>query len=244
MIAPRIATSSTREWLEPDGLGGFASGTVSGVRTRRYHAILLAAAAPPADRRVLVNGFDAFVTTAAGRFALTSQVYAPGVMYPDGATRIEHFTAEPWPTWRFGLEDGTRIEQELFVPKGRSAAVISWRLLRPRPGVTLEVTPFLSGRDYHALHHENPEFRFVAEESPGRQVLRPYPDLPGIVFRSNGVWEARPDWYRNFLYQEERSRGLDHLEDCATPGILRFDLSRTEAVWVVAAGADEEALGP
>jgi predicted glycogen debranching enzyme len=244
MIAPRISTASAREWLEPDGLGGFASGTVSGVRTRRYHAILLAAAAPPAQRRVLVNGFDAVVTTAAGQYAVSSQVYAPGVMFPDGATRIEHFTNDPWPTWRFALEDGTRVEHELFVPKGRAAAVLAWRLVRPRPGVTLEVRPFVTGRDYHALHRENPAFRFSAEESPGRQVLRPYPDLPGIVFRSNGVWERQSDWYRQFLYQEERARGLDHLEDCAAPGVLRFDLSRGEAVWVVTAGADEEALGP
>ena len=59
------------EWLEADGLGGFASGTVSGERTRRYHALLLAATEPPSGRMVLVNGFDAFVETEAGRFALS-----------------------------------------------------------------------------------------------------------------------------------------------------------------------------
>ena len=61
------------EWLEPDGLGGFASGTVSGVRSRRYHALLLAAVTPPTGRLVLVNGLDTFVETPAGRFALSGQ---------------------------------------------------------------------------------------------------------------------------------------------------------------------------
>src|SRR5512140_3733347 len=101
------------EWLEADGLGGFASGTASGIRTRRYHALLLAAARPPAERFVLVNGFEATVATAAGRFALSSQRYAPGVVFPDGAARIASFTATPWPRWTYRLEDGTVVEQEI-----------------------------------------------------------------------------------------------------------------------------------
>lgn len=66
-----------REWLEADGLGGFASGTVSGVRTRRYHAL-----PPPTGRMALVNGFEANIITEAGRFALSSQRYAPDVLHP------------------------------------------------------------------------------------------------------------------------------------------------------------------
>src|SRR5260221_13981929 len=87
------------EWLEADGLGGFASGTVSGPRTRRYHALLLAATTPPAGRMVLVNGFDAEVETATGRFALSTQRYSPGVNTPDGSTRLESFCLDPWPRW-------------------------------------------------------------------------------------------------------------------------------------------------
>src|ERR1044071_9085039 len=99
-----------REWLEPDGLGGFASGTASGIRTRRYHALLLAALTPPTGRMVLVNGVDAWADTPAGSFALSTQRYEPGVLYPDGATRLTSFTTEPWPTWTFTLADGTVIE--------------------------------------------------------------------------------------------------------------------------------------
>src|SRR6059036_1325238 len=104
--------NSTAEWLEADGLGGFASGMASGIRTRRYHALLLAAMRPPTDRIVLVNGFDAWVNTLAGSFALSSQRYLPDAVYPDGARRIEVFEADPWPRWRYRLEDGTEVEQE------------------------------------------------------------------------------------------------------------------------------------
>src|SRR5271165_2695906 len=84
---PSSTFDPAAEWLETDGLGGFASGTVSGIRTRRYHALLLAATNPPTGRVVLVNGFEAWVETLDGRFALSSQHYSPGIVHPDGHLR-------------------------------------------------------------------------------------------------------------------------------------------------------------
>jgi len=170
-----------REWLEADGLGGFASGTVSLVRTRRYHAVLLAATDPPAGRTVLVNGFDAFVETEAGRFALSSQRYAPDVVSPDGASQVESFTTEPWPRWTYRLGDGTVVEQELFVTKDAPVVATSWRIQGELRPATLTVRPFLSGRDYHALHHENGDFRFEAEVTGDRVSWQPYASVPRIV---------------------------------------------------------------
>jgi predicted glycogen debranching enzyme len=221
------------EWLEADGLGGFASGTVNGMRTRRYHALLLTAVTPPTGRFVLVNGFDAWVNTPAGTFALSSQLYPPDVVHPDGVQRIESFAVEPWPRWCFLLEDGTRIEQEIFARHGAPVVILSWRLTEPQVGVTLSLRPFLSGRDYHALHHENPAFRFDAEVQDGRVIWSSYPDVPRIMAFANGTYTHQPDWYRNFLYQEEQARGLDHTEDLATPGIFRWSLSQGEAVLIL-----------
>src|SRR5881296_1937369 len=113
------------EWLEADGLGGFASGTVSGFRTRRYHALLLTATTPPAGRMVLANGFDAWVKTPHGTFAISSQRYGPDVIHPHGASRIESFEYEPWPRWRYKIDNDIIIEQELFVSV-RSRA--GWRM--------------------------------------------------------------------------------------------------------------------
>lgn len=232
----------TAEWLETDGLGGFASGTVAGTRTRRYHALLLAATTPPAGRVVLVNGFDAWVQTPSGTFALSSQRYTPHATHPDGARRIESFTPDPWPRWRFRLEDGIEIEQEIFACNGASVVTISWRVVGTATGVSLSVRPFLSGRDYHSLHHQNPAFCFDAEGGDGRLVWRPYPSVPGIVSLANASYTHQPTWYRNFLYDEERARGLDCTEDLASPGILRWDLSRGEGIWVLAAEGHDAAL--
>jgi predicted glycogen debranching enzyme len=236
--------SKTAEWLEADGLGGFASGTVGGRRTRRYHALLLTATTPPTGRFVLVNGFDAWVQTAAGRFALSSQLYTPDVVLPDGEWRIESFSAVPWPRWEYRLEDGTKVEFELFVPHGISAVTLRWRLLHAKGPATLIVRPFLSGRDCHSLHHENSAFGFDTAISGGAVAWCPYPGVPGIIALFNGDYEHHPAWYRNFLYTEERARGLDDTEDLASPGILSWDLTRGDALCIFEAAHAEAGAAP
>jgi predicted glycogen debranching enzyme len=223
------------EWLEADGLGGFASGTVSGIRTRRYHALLLTATKPPGGRLVLVNGFDASVETSSGNYAISSQLYPSDVMHPDGGKRIVEFEREPWPKWIFALEDGTKIQHEIFVSNGSSIVALSWRIVNETAKALLSVRPFLSGRDYHALHHENPAFQFLPETSDKRLVWHPYPGVPGIIALHNGSYRHQLDWYRNFVYQQERERGLDFSEDLAAPGLFRFDLNAGEGILIFAA---------
>jgi predicted glycogen debranching enzyme len=248
-----MASSIDREteWLEADPFGGFASGTASGVRTRRYHALLMASATPPTGRFVLVNGFDAWLETPSGRTPLTTQHYAGEVDHPDGARSIRAFTIEPWPTWKYVLPDGTVLERELFVPRsvllGVSAAqtqttVLAWRLLEGAANVRLSVRLYFSGRDYHALHHENPSFGFTPDRRDDLLIWRPYPGVPSVTAWANGDYRHQPWWNRCFSYQQEQDRGLDHVEDLASPGEFIFQLSRqTPAVLVLTAG--EPALG-
>jgi predicted glycogen debranching enzyme len=230
------------EWLEADGLGGFASGTVSGIRTRRYHAILLTATKPPSGRVVLVNGFDAWVESEGEIFSLSSQLYNPDVMHPGGARMIEQFRADPWPQWIYSLEDGTEIQFELFAYNGASVTVLAWRLLTPKKKAVLSFRPFLSGRDYHSMQQENGAFRFDPQVDGKRLVWHPYPGLPGIIVLSNGEYRHQPDWYRNFLYEQEHARGLDFSEDLAAPGVITWDLSPGEAACILGAEGFENGL--
>jgi predicted glycogen debranching enzyme len=243
----RASVSESAEWLEPDGLGGFATGTAAGIRTRRYHALLTCARTPPTSRVTLVNGLDAWLETGAGSFALSSQRYLPGVVHPDGAGRIVAFAAEPWPTWRLRLEDGTEVVQEIFVPHGVPAAVVTWRLLRSGggPRSVLTMRPHLSGREIHSLHHENPVFRFEPGTQGAARVWHPYDGVPGVAVWTNGEYSHAPLWYRGFLYVEERARGLDDSEDLASPGVFRWDLTRGDAVWICGmAGAEHPDIAP
>ena len=214
---------SSAEWIEADGLGGFASGTVSGIRTRRYHALLLTATTPPAGRMVLVNGFDAWVETPDRTFAISSQRYGPDVIHPDGASRIESFECEPWPRWRYRLTDDLVVEQEIFVPHAESAVVISWKIVSgDNIPAKLKVRPFFAGRDFHSMQHENAAFRFEAEQNGERVTCRSYDSVPAVIAHSNGRYLHEPTWYRNFLYAEEQAQGFDAVEDLASPGVFEF----------------------
>ncbi len=228
-MSEALTIDDRTEWLEADGLGGFASGTTGGLRTRRYHALLLAAVTPPTGRMVLVNGLDAWIERAGVAEFLTRQRYSPGPVAPEGSAVVAGFAAEPWPTWTFRLSDGTAVEQELFVPQGLPLVALRWRALGGAGG-TLVVRPFLSGRDSHSLHHENPSFGFSAERAGETTTWRPYPGVPGVTALASGAWLDDPQWYRRFLYTEERARGLDFEEDLASPGCFRFDLDRGDAV--------------
>ncbi|PQV53887.1 amylo-alpha-1,6-glucosidase [Paraburkholderia sp. BL21I4N1] len=231
------------EWLEADGFGGFASGTVGTLRTRRYHALLLTATRAPGGRMVLVNGVEAWVEANGQRFPLSMQRYVPDVIYPDLTTRLIEFDTSPWPTWRFDLDAQRVLIAEVFVSKATRETVLRWRLqdtgtaAEAMNAPTLKVRPLLSGRDYHALHHENPAFDFNAQTSADRSCVswQPYGDVPAIHAATNGAYTHAPDWYRNFCYVREQERGLDFSEDLATPGVFSFDLAQGEAVMILTA---------
>ena len=240
------------EWLETDGLGGFASHTFGGTRTRRYHALLLVSRKPPTDRRVLVNGVDVVVDTGGERLALTSQTYMPTlegdkpIVRHEGRKVKTRFDDSLWPTWTYEIGSEQTIEHAVMVPRGRPLVVLSWRLVSPESGseATLTVRPFLSGRDYHALQRENADFRFKPEvdAARGRLIFQPYASEPEVVCLSTGIFEEQPYWYREFLYTEERDRGLDCVEDLGAPGIFTFDLGRGEAFLVLGTEAATHGL--
>lgn len=227
------------EWLETDGLGGFASGTAGLVRTRRYHALLLTATTPPTGRLVLVSGFDARVETAAGARALSAQRYVPNVQSPDGEQYIRQFSAEPWPTWTFDLPGGGCLTQEILVQHGTGTVLVRWSQTADAAPVTLRIRPLYAGRDYHSLMHENPAFNFEVERRDGAVAVRPYGGVPMVVSWITGRYEHDPVWYRQFEYDHERARGLDAVEDLASPGAFVFHLGAGQsASWMLRAAPD------
>ena len=172
-----------------------------------------------------MNGIEAWVETAAERFAISSQRYAPDVVFPDGAGGSPGFARSPGRPGRFALPDGTAVEQEILVARDACETVLRWHRTAGAGACRLIVRPLLSGRDYHALHRENASFRFAAIVRGGNVAWRPYAGLPAITALTNGAYAEAPEWYRNFLYAAERDRGLDCIEDLASPGSFTFDLA-------------------
>ena len=110
------------EWLETNGRGGYASGTVAGANTRRYHALLLIARHPPDDRIVLVNHVEEFVDTGGRTIPLSTNLYHDAV-HPEGYQYCEEFSVDPWPTWRYAGH-GISLVRELLCPQGHDLVIL------------------------------------------------------------------------------------------------------------------------
>ena len=114
--------ASRLEWLETNGLGGFASSTVPGLNTRRYHGLLTAATDPPGGRVVLLSKLEETVVVAGRRYELGSNRY-PGTIYPEGYRYLREFRLDPFPVWVFEVE-GVTVEKRVFMLHGENTTVV------------------------------------------------------------------------------------------------------------------------
>lgn len=211
------------EWLETNGRGGFASGTVAGVNTRRYHALLLVARRPPGDRVVLVNQVEEWLDLDGESVSLSTNCY-PGAVHPAGYRHSAGFALTPWPCWTYRVGKLTITREVVCVP-GRDLVVLRWRVIGRSPGsVALRVRPKLTGRDYHALHHENSLTVADTVITDGQVAWQPYRDLPTVRAVHSGTYRHAPEWYRRIQFPCERQRGLEFEEDWWSPGEFTFAL--------------------
>ena len=211
------------EWLETNGRGGFASGTVAGANTRRYHALLLTAHTPPGERFVLVNQLEEWLDLDGRAFPLSTNCY-PNAVHPSGYQFCSGFCTDPWPTWTFDC-NGTTVQREILTIHSRDLVIIRWSLPgRQNRPVTLRVRPKLTGRDYHATHHENGSLSAQASIETGTVAWQPYADLPPVRAFHSGDYRHAPEWYRHIEFPVEHQRGLDHAEDWWSPGEFTITL--------------------
>jgi predicted glycogen debranching enzyme len=142
------------EWLETNGCGGFAIGTVAGANTRRYHGLLVVATPSENHRYVLVNHLEEWLHLDGGTISISTNLY-PGVIHPQGYSPCISFSSTSWPTWTFAFDDRT-VSREIFCVRGQSTVVVRWRLqITTTDSIELRVRPKLTSRDYQALHHKN-----------------------------------------------------------------------------------------
>ncbi len=196
-----------REWLITDGLGGFAAGTVSGLRTRRYHALLVVADPVDAVRRVGLASLDLTLTLPSGtKVALHSHEWASGVIAPDGHRHLERFSVvDGLPRWRWRVGDVV-VERELALRHGAASLAVVHRVVSAPGPVGLSVAALCTWRDAHAERHADGPPLTVEHVADGAVVAGAYRIAgPG--------WQPAGDWYLGAYAREEAARGLAAVED-------------------------------
>ena len=228
-----LELSGSREWLETNGIGGYASGTVAGVHTRRYHGLLIAATLPPLGRMLLLSKFEETLILGGERFDLSTNQYR-GKIHPEGYKNLTGFRLEPFPIWTYEV-NGVELERSVFMPHGENTLVCQWKIKNNSalctPHSALELRPLLAFRDHHHLRQEDSRFNgdYVVEE--GVITVQPYAEMPQLHFahNANGI-EHQGHWYRDLEYAIERERGFDFTEDLYQPFSLTFDLASDAVV--------------
>src|SRR5579859_1704529 len=231
-----LSEANRREWLETNGLGGFASSSITGLNTRRYHSLLIAATTPPTGRLALLSKLEETLIVEEKRFELSCNQY-PGVVHPQGYNYLKRFRLDPFPVFTYEVE-GIEIEKSLFRVHGENTTVIQYKLRGHAPGnkeCRLEVRPLISFRNYHSTTHENNAINREVKVIPGLASMTPYAGLPTLHLAHNATAiGTNGEWYRRFQYEVERERGLDYEEDLFNPGVLFFNLDQEKSAVIIA----------
>lgn len=237
-----LTVATGREWLETNGLGGYASSSVIGLNTRRYHGLLVASLRPPVERFVLLSKVDETLVVGGERYELSVNRY-PGTVHPQGYRFLERFRLDPFP--RFTYRAGpVVVEKSVGVVYGENTVVLRYELLEGPAGaeIRLEVRPLIAFRDYHSLTSENGGLDPGLDMRPGRIGIHPYSGLPALYFAHDAPEvDGSGFWYRKFEYEAERERGQDFQEDLFNAFTLSYDLRREGHASLIASITDHQA---
>lgn len=208
-----LAWASRQEWLCANGIGGYASGTVAGLLTRRYHGLLIAAATPPLGLTLLVAKLEETARYGGHGWRLAANRWADGSVGPEGYRHIERFFLDgTTPVWTFALGDAL-LEKRIWMEPGANTTYLRYDFRRGSGPLALELKALVNYRDHHALTQAG-EWRMTVEPVPNGLRVVAFEGARAIMLLCEGA-KATPahDWYYGFDLAEERERGLQDRED-------------------------------
>jgi predicted glycogen debranching enzyme len=229
-----VETAESREWLVTNGLGGFASGTVGGQLTRRYHGLLIAALHPPLGRTLLVPKFDEVVEYDGRPYPLATNRWRSGVIEPQGYRRIEEFRLEGMcPVWTYACADAL-VSKKIWMEQGSNTTYVRYRLERASEGVKLSVKALVNYRDFHNLTRAGNWRMKIGRVKNGISINAFDGAVPFYVLSPSADVEPYHQWYRAFELAAETLRGMNHQEDHLHAGTFVVELEPGDSVLMVA----------
>jgi predicted glycogen debranching enzyme len=244
-ICGSLDIAEQREWLVTNGIGGYASGTVSGNLTRRYHGLLVAALHPPVGRTQLVPKLDETASYDGSDYALATNRWASGAVEPKGYLNVESFRLEGTsPVWRFALGDAL-LEKRIWTRQGENTTYVQYALLRGSRSVRLALKAFVNYRDFHSSTHAGDWRMRIESVDDGIQITAFDGTTPFYLLSSDAKLEPKHEWYRDCFMSMEKYRGLDDHEDHLLAAMSTVELAPRQNVTFVLTTNEQAALdGP
>ncbi len=230
--------SLSRETIRTNRRGSFASSTIIGCNTRKYHGLLIC---PLEDkqRHVLLSSLDATVLVQDTEFELGIHKYPGGQYYPKGHVYVQDFETEPIPKITYRMGDIT-LSREILLVEEEEKILARYTLNESSEPIKLKLHPFLAFRNIHTLSKANMEVQSQFEKIKNGISTRMYEHYPLLHMQCSKKNEfvPAPDWYYNIEYSEEQRRGYDYQEDLFVPGYFELELKKGESI-IFAAGLSE-----
>ena len=231
--------SAQHEWLVTNGIGGYASGTVGGMLTRRYHGLLIAALQPPLGQTLLVAKFDETAQYADRTYALASNVWLNGVIEPKGMLNLERFYLEgSIPVWQYAYADAL-LEKRIWMEQGANVTYVRYTLVRGSEACALAIKGLVNYRSHHQLTRVTSWGMQSEQIEGGLRVTACEGAVPIYLVSDCATIEPQHMWYRGYYLPIEEYRGLDHQEDHLLIGAFHASLTPGESMTIaLSAGVD------
>jgi len=221
-----IEQAISLEWLRTNGLGGYASGTLCGANTRKYHGYLVVAAHPPVERYVVLSRVEDRVIIGGVTHDLSTDEF-PGTIHPQGYKSLVSFELGAGPVWRYQIGEAV-IEKSVTLIHGQDTVVVLYKLVGGKGPVKLHVQPMMAGRDFHATiqAHYRPGWAVASLGGGGNQIGLSAHECPVKVVLAHNAerFNISPAWWYSFVFRQEQRRGYPDRDDLWTPGTLEFTL--------------------
>src|SRR6266436_360742 len=241
-VCGNLEAAESREWLVTNGIGGYASGTIAGGMTRRYHGLLIAALQPPVGRMQLVAGLDEIVRCGGTEFALATHLWVSGAIEPKGFQHIDGFRLDgSTPVWTYAFSNA-RLEKRVWMQQGTNTTYVQHTLLEGSAPIEMELKALVNYRDFHASTHADDWRMRVEPVEHGVRVVA-FDGAAAFYLKSvKAVCEPRHEWYRDCYLALEHERGLDDREDDLFAALFRTNLSAGESVTIVSTTEENATL--
>lgn len=241
-ITQDLERAARLEWMETNGLGGWAGTTVAGLNSRRSHGLLVAAT--PAGRQVLLSRLDETLHVDGGSFDLGCNQF-PGTIAPRGFQHLASFTQDLFPAFEYEA-GGVRLRKTVAAVDGENTTLVLYEVLEAPGPFLLSLRPFVAARNLEALASANGEISQETSFADGTLRLHPYAGTPEVFLQVPGAdFHANPQWWYRFEYEADRRRGRDFQEDLWTPGLFGRELGPGDRLGVIvstASPADRDAF--
>ena len=218
-----------KEWLITNNLGGYASSTVLGINTRKYHGLLVAALHPPGDRIVCLSKMDEDVILGNDLHQFSANEFV-GVIYPQGYRSLKAFSISPFPSYMYGF-GGVEVSKTIFMAKKKNTVSVIYRVLNQNSNeAILRIYPLLTCRYFHTVVDRQKNPLDFTQKSNGKELETTFaqPQVALLCRSTDGEFKEEITWIDHLFYRVEASRGEANIDDCFRPGFFEVQVPAKE----------------